>query len=145
MCFKEKEFFEKHKEITLYKLAACKVAKVITDIKYINNPVNYKQSKKNTLRKEITKLYLPKNVEEFIIETIKSFALCDITKYRIAHYNNILVKELYKWAFLKDNIKFREKKVRAFGRRTTLLSNNIIKHINKYNKKKNKKNKKVST
>ena len=88
---------------------------------------------------------MPKNVEEFIIETIKSFALCDITKYRIAHYNNILVKELYKWAFLKDNIKFREKKVRAFRRRTTLLSNNIIKHINKYNEKKNKKNKKVST
>ena len=71
MCFKEKEFFEKHKEITLYKLAACKVAKVITDIKYTNNPVNKKQIKKKTLKKEIRELYLPKTVEEFIIKTIK--------------------------------------------------------------------------
>ena len=66
------------------------MAEVITDIKYTNNPVNKKQIKKNELLKEIRELYLPKTVEEFIIKTIKIFVICDIARYRITNYNNIL-------------------------------------------------------
>ena len=42
MSLKELEFFKNNKEITLFKIAACKVAEVITDIKYTNYPVNKK-------------------------------------------------------------------------------------------------------
>ena len=128
MCLKENEFFNTHKEITLFKLAACKVAKVITDIKYTNNPVKKKQIKKKTLKKEIRELYLPKTVEEFIIKEIKTFVICDIVRYRIANFNNILIKDLYKWVLLKDNIKFTKK--------TNNDCNKIIKRINKLNEKK---------
>ena len=128
MSLKELEFFKNNKEITLFKIAACKVAEVITDIKYTNNPVNKKQIKKNELLKEIRELYLPITVEVFIIKTIKIFVICDIARYRITNYNNILIKDLYKWVVLRDNIKYKKK--------TKNDCIKIIKQVNKLNEKK---------